>query len=126
MVDDFTVFFLVYALLIFVLGYNNYIQKRQFSIGVFAILFLCIAFLTSLKYTKFIDIKERNTRRAIALKLENSDDPKVINAINSFELSIARDSLVAEYFKNPNSLQKVSFHNYITKKYFLIKFTFNE
>lgn len=127
LVDEFTVFFLVYALLIFVIGYNNYIQKRQFSIGVFAILFLCIAFLTSLKYTRFIDIKERNTRRDIALKLENSDDPKVINAINSFELSIARDSLVAEYFKNPNSLQTVSFHNYITKKYldgYLSRFEF--
>ena len=116
-VEEFTVFFLVYALLIFVIGYNNYIQKRQFSIGVFAILFLCIAFLTSLKYTKFVDIKERNTRRDIALKLENSDDPKVINAINSFELGVTKDSLVVEYFKNPNSLQTVSFHNYITKKY---------
>lgn len=117
LIGDFTVFFLVYALLIFVIAYNNYIQKRQFSIGVFAILFLCIAFLTSIKYTKFIDLKERSTRRDIALKLENSDDPKVINAINTLELGITRDSLVVDYFKNPNSLQTASFHNYINKKY---------
>ncbi|RZL51147.1 MAG: HAMP domain-containing protein [Pedobacter sp.] len=114
---DFNVFFLVYALFLFVIGWNNYIQHRKFSIGVYAILFLCIAFLTSLKYTKFIDIKERNNRKGIAIKLENTDDPKVINSINSFELHIPTDSVVVNYFKNPESIKTFSFHNYITKKY---------
>ena len=117
LIDDFTVFFIVYALFIFVISYNNYAQKRKFSIAVFALLFLCIAFLTSLKYTKFIDIKERNTRKDIAFKLENTDDPKVINAISSFELGISSDSVVASYFKKPISLKTVSFDNYITKRY---------
>lgn len=117
LIIDFNVFFLVYALLIFVISWNNYIQKRKFSIGVFAIIFLCIAFLTSLKYTKFIDIKERNNRKGIAEKLLYSDDPKVISSISSFELGISSDSVVLNYFKSPNQIQTVSFHNYITKRY---------
>ena len=117
LLNDFDVFFLVYALLIFIIGWNNYIQKNRFSISIFAVLFLCMAFLTSLKYLRFNTLKERENRQTIAEKLFNSDDPKVINAIDSFEKNIASDSIVAKYFKKPNLTQPFSFHNYIEKTY---------
>lgn len=117
LIDNFTVFFLVYALLLYIIGWNNYIQQRKFSIAVFAMLFLCMAFLTSLKYTKYNDIKERNNRTTIADKLFYYDDPKVINAINSLEAGISSDSSIVEYFKTPSKTKSYSFRSYITKKY---------
>jgi two-component system nitrogen regulation sensor histidine kinase NtrY len=112
---NFNVFFLVYGLLVFIIAWNNYIQFKKFSIGVYAVLFLSMAFLTSLKYLKFNDIKERSNREGIVQRLD-VDDPKVINSIDSFERGILTDSLIVAYFKKP-TMQTVSFHNYIVKKY---------
>ncbi|RZL44295.1 MAG: HAMP domain-containing protein, partial [Pedobacter sp.] len=128
LVTDFNVFFLVYALLLFVIGWNNYVQERKFSIAVFAVLFLCMAFLTSLKYQKFTDNKEKSNRGSIANKLLYADDPKVINSIVSFERGISTDSTVTSYFKNPNGISTISFHNDIIKKYldgYLSRFDYN-
>ncbi len=116
-IDDFSLFYLVFALLIFIIAWNNYIQLGKFSIGVFALLFLCMAFLTSLKYIKFNSIKERENRSAIAEKLFISDDPKVINSIESFEKGVSSDSSIVRYFKEPMVMQTFSFHNYVTRTY---------
>ncbi len=113
----FTVFFLVYALFVFIIAWNSYIQFRKFSIGVFAVLFMSMSFLTALKYLKFNDIKERTNRETIVQKLLDTDDPKVINSINSYEGKISTDSVIVSYFKQPGRTQTFSFHNYISKKY---------
>ncbi|MGF1926144.1 MAG: sensor histidine kinase, partial [Bacteroidia bacterium] len=117
LVVDFNVYFLVYALFIFIISWNNYLQQRKFYIGVYALLFFCMAFLTALKYVKFIDLKERSVRQGIARKLKKTDEPKVISSITSFENKISRDSLIINYFKNPKSVQSYQIHNYITKNY---------
>lgn len=125
--DDFTVFFLVYGLLIFAIAWNSYIQYSRFSIGIYSVIFLSMSFLTALKYLRFNDIKERANREGIVEKLLNSDDPKVIIAIDSFEDSISRDSVVLAYFKAPNKVKPFNFHNYILKKYldgYLSKFDY--
>ena len=127
LLTGFNVFFLVYALLIFVIGWNNYIQQRKFSFRVFAVVFLCMAFLTSIKYIKFIGIKERATRSAIASGLLNVDDPKVINSIKTFETEITSDSLVKAYFNKAAPSNSFVFENYIIKKYldgYLSRFSF--
>ncbi len=118
LIDDFNAYFLVYALFIFIICWNNYIQERRFYIGVYAALFFCMAFLSALKYVKYIDIKERSMRRGIAQKLMQTDEPKVINSIISFENKIPNDSVVVDYFKHPeHTTQSFQIHNYITKKY---------
>jgi two-component system nitrogen regulation sensor histidine kinase NtrY len=114
---DFTVFYLVYALLIFMIAYNNKIQNSRFSISVMAVVFLCMATITSIKYIKFEDIKERNTRTGIADKLMYQDDPKVMNAIELLEHGLTADSQVVSYFKQPLLIQTTNFHNYISKNY---------
>lgn len=114
---DFNVYFLVYGLLIFIICWNNYVQQRKFYIGVYALLFFCMAFLTALKYIKFIDIKERSVRKGIAQKLKRTDEPKVIVSINSFENKISRDSLIVNYFKYPERTQSFQIHNHVTKNY---------
>lgn len=117
LIDDFTIFFLVYALLILVISWNNYIQFRRFSISVFAILFLCMAFLSAIKYIRFNDLKERNNRVSIAEKLLNTVDPTFIQSINSFEDSFSSDSSIISHFKDPKHIPTYSFQSYIAKKY---------
>lgn len=117
LIDDYTVYYLVYALLIFVVAWNNYKQSRRLSISIYALFFLSMAFLTSLKYLKFNDIKERSNREDMAQKLLDVNDPKVINSLVSFEEGISSDSLIVAYFKKPELMQPFGFHNYIEKKY---------
>jgi two-component system nitrogen regulation sensor histidine kinase NtrY len=97
----FSVFFIAYALLIFIMGWNIYIRKKKFSIGIFAALFFCLAFITSIKYLRFIDVKEKNKRYTIAQKLGSTDDPKIISSIESLENAVSSDVFIAEYFKQP-------------------------
>ena len=126
-IDEYDVFYIVYGLLIFIIGWNNYRQNNRLSIRVFAILFFCMAFLTSIKYLRFSDLKEHENRRAIAEKLMISDDPKVVNAIESFENSIANDSIIVSFFKKPNQQQSFKLDSYIGKKYvdgYLSRFEF--
>ncbi|KQC01610.1 ATPase [Pedobacter sp. Hv1] len=120
LIDDFSefdVFYLVYALLLFIIGWNSYVQKNRFSISAFATLFFCMASLTSIKYLRFNDLKEQSNRKIIAEKLTQVDDPKVINAIDSFEKGVSKDSIVVEYFKKPSQLQSFRLDSYINKKY---------
>jgi two-component system nitrogen regulation sensor histidine kinase NtrY len=97
----FSIFFIAYALFIFIMGWNIYIRKNKFSIGIFAALFFCLAFITSIKYLKFIGEKEKNKRYTIAQKLGSTDDPIVISAIESLEKVVSSDVFIAEYFKQP-------------------------
>ena len=113
----FTVFFIAYALFLFTVSYNIYVQRHRFSIGVFAAIFFCLAFISSIKYLKFNDIKERNNRYVIAQRLQSSDDPKVINSIESLGNGISNDLFIADYFKSPKSNRDLALQNYITKTF---------
>lgn len=130
---SFTAFFIAFGLLFFLLAYNIYVQRRRFSVSIFAMSFFCMAFITSIKYTRFADIKERNLRSNIARKLETADDPKVINAIDLFERGMSSDSFALSYFNNPVEYGEQSLQNHLEKTYFdgflsrfeLSMFTFN-
>lgn len=97
----FSIFFIAYAIFIFIMGWNIYIRGNKFSIGIFAALFFCLAFISSIKYLKFTDVKEKNKRYAIAQKLGYADDPKIISSIESLEKAVSTDAFIAEYFKRP-------------------------
>lgn len=114
---DFTVFFIAYSLFLFIVAYNIYVQNHRFSIGTFAAIFFCLAFISSIKYLKFNDIKERNNRYVIAQKLQSSDDPKVINSIESLGNGISNDLFIADYFKSPKSNRDLALQNYINKTF---------
>lgn len=114
---DFNVYFLLYALFIFIICWNNYVQERRFYIWVYAVLFFCMAFLTALKYIKYASIKERSLRRTIAQKIMETDEPKAIYSISSFENKISNDTLIINYFNHPQVTESFQLDNYITKKY---------
>lgn len=120
----FSIFFIAYALFIFIMGWNVYIRNNKFSIGIFAALFFCLAFITSIKYLRFTDGKEKDKRFNIAQKLGSADDPKIINAIGNLEKAVSTDAFIAEYFKRPilNSsfdlekhVNKILFDGYLTQ-----------
>lgn len=115
--SDFTVFFIAFALFLFIVFYNGYAQDNKFSIGVFASIFFSLAFISSVKYLKFNDIKERNNRYVIAQKLQSSDDPKVLNSIESLGNGISNDLFIADYFKSPASDRRLALQNYIKKTF---------
>lgn len=114
---DFTAFFIAFALFLFIVSYNIYIQHSKFSIGVFAAIFFCLAFISSIKYLKFNDIKERNNRYVIAQKLQSSDDPKVLNSIESLGNGISNDLFITDYFKSPGADRHLALQNYIKKTF---------
>lgn len=114
---DFTVFFIAFALFLFIVSYNSYIQNSKFSVSIFAAIFFCLAFISSIKYLKFNDIKERNNRYVIAQKLQSSDDPKVLNSIESLGNGISNDLFITDYFKSPGADRHLALQNYIKKTF---------
>jgi len=100
---EFTAFFIVYALVLFIIGRVSYVKGKSFSTGLLAILFFCLAFNTSIKYIKYKDIKERSERELLARKVQSSDDPNAIVALSKLERQLLEDEFLIRYFAN-NSL----------------------
>lgn len=115
--DHFTIFYLLYALVIFMIVYHHFTQKNRVSLWMMAVIFLGMSLISGIKYLKFEDIKERSQRINIAKKLLYEDDPKVINAIAILEKELETDPQISSYFKEPLLTQTYGFHNYLSKKY---------
>jgi len=124
----FTIFFVLYAFFIFIIGWNFYIRENKFSISVFAALFFCLASITSLKYQQFIDDKEQDKRIAIGQKLIAPDDISVISTIENLESGILSNNFVLDYFKRPALNSVLELRKNIDKQYldnFLPRFEYN-
>ncbi|MCX2582496.1 sensor histidine kinase [Pedobacter sp. MR22-3] len=96
---DFTAFFIVFALILFIIARGIYVQGIRFSVGLFAIVFFCLAFNTSIKYIKYKDIKERSLREPLARKIQSSEDPNAIISLGVFESQLLNDEFLVRYFK---------------------------
>ncbi|MFC3561473.1 sensor histidine kinase [Pedobacter jamesrossensis] len=100
LIHDFTAFFIVYGLVLFMVGRISYLKGKQFSVGLLAILFFCLAFNTSIKYIKYKDIKERSERELLARKVQSSEDPNAIIALGKLERQLLEDEFLVKYFTN--------------------------
>jgi len=126
--SDFSLFFIAYGLFIFIAAWNFYKRDNRFSIGIFAALFFCLAFISSIKYLNFIEVKEKYSRIAIAQRLVNTDDFKVISAIENLEDGIINNKFVQHYFKQPALNSEVELQKHINKQYlesYLPRFEYN-
>ncbi|MGQ7853632.1 ATP-binding protein [Pedobacter sp. WC2501] len=99
LVVDFNAFFIVFALVLFIVARAVYLKEKNFSIGMFAIVFFCLAFNTSIKYTKYKDIKERSLREPLARKVQSSEDPNAIVALGTLGDEIVKDNFLTSYFR---------------------------
>lgn len=95
---DFTAFFIVFALILLIVCRSIYVEKAKFSIGLFAIVFFCLAFNSSIKYIKYKDITERSLREPLARKVQSSEDPNAIVALGGLEGQLLNDQFLVRYF----------------------------
>jgi two-component system nitrogen regulation sensor histidine kinase NtrY len=124
----FSIFFVLYAFFIFIIGWNFYVRHSKFSVSVFAILFFCLASISSLKYQQFIDDKEKDNRIGISQKLVAPDDISVISTIENLENGILSNNFVLNYFKQPALNSVLELRKNIDKQYldrFLPRFEYN-
>lgn len=113
----FNLFFVAYALFILIIGWNFYMRKNAFSITIFALLFFCLAFISSVKYLRFIETKEKLNRHSIAQKLVATDDFTVIGVIENLERDIQYNKFVQNFFKHPALSSAAELQKNIDKKY---------
>ena len=99
LLTDFNAFFIVYALVLFIVARIVYLKETYFSVGLMAIIFFCLAFNTSIKYIKYKDIQERNlVREPLAKKVQSADDPDAIAALGKLERVLLEDPFLVKYF----------------------------
>lgn len=110
---DFTAFFIVFALVFFIVTRAAYIENKKFSIGLFAIVFFCLAFNTSIKYIKYKDITERSWREPMARKVQSSEDPNAVLALGSLEKQLLRDEFLLRFFSQDESSNYQVLKNHI-------------
>ncbi|MET0573802.1 MAG: HAMP domain-containing sensor histidine kinase [Pedobacter agri] len=110
---DFTAFFIVFTLILFIVCRSVYDEKAKFSVGLFAIVFFCLAFNTSIKYIKYKDITERSLREPLARKVQSSEDPNAIVALGSLEGQLLKDEFLIRYFNQNGKSNYAVLKNHI-------------
>jgi len=110
---DFTAFFIVFALVLFIIGRITYVKEKYFSVGLLSVLFFCLAFNTSIKYIKYKDIKERSERELLARKVQSSEDPNAIIALSKLERQLLEDEFLVKYFTNNQTANFAVLKNHI-------------
>ena len=99
--SDFTVFFLMFALILLVSGWSFYRHNHKFNLGTFIFCLLIFALIGSIKLSRFQFLKERESRKLLAARLESAGDPNAVLEFFNIEKEILSDRFVIDYFKNP-------------------------
>ena len=100
---EFSVYFLLFALLLLLAGWSYYQYKGKLNTGILVICILIYALIGSLKLSRFQFLKERESRKILAGKLESSVDPNAILLFYNLEHEIIKDNFIVDYFQNPLS-----------------------
>lgn len=114
--SDFTVFFMLFALILLVSGWSYYRYNQKFNLGAFIFCLLIFAVIGSIKLSRFQFLKERETRKLLATRLESSGDPNAVLEFFNIEKQILEDKFVIDYFQNPLA-SHAALHNRLVKLY---------
>jgi len=114
--SDFTIFFFLFAMILLISGWSYYRYNRTFNPGAFISCLLIFAVIGSLKLSRFQFLKERESRKQLATKLESSGDPNAVLLFFNIEQEIVKDKFVIDYFKNPLASQG-ALNNRLVKLY---------
>lgn len=125
--SGFTIFFLLFAMILFIAGWSFYRYNRKFNPGTFIICLLIFAVIGSIKLSRFQFLRERENRKLLISKLESSTDPNAILLFYNIEKEILNDPFVIDYFRNPLASQ-AALNNRLAKLYmagYLSRYDFN-
>ncbi|MDB5007844.1 MAG: hypothetical protein JWP45_2237 [Mucilaginibacter sp.] len=119
----FTLFYLLWALLVLVRGYSYKYHNAKLTSGAFAVIILICALISSIKLNYFESIKEQEVRKAYIQKLEVPDDVNSDEIFKKIERQIIADTSIIHYFKDSlrnttyvkTRLQKLYFNGYLSK-----------
>ncbi|MES3019729.1 MAG: HAMP domain-containing sensor histidine kinase [Bacteroidota bacterium] len=114
--SDFNIFFFLFAMILLISGWAYYRYNGKFNPGAFVICLLLFAVIGSLKLSRFQFLKERESRKILAAKLESSGDPNAVLLFFNIEKEILEDKFVIDYFKNPLASQG-ALNNRLVKLY---------
>ncbi|MGY3054563.1 two-component system nitrogen regulation sensor histidine kinase NtrY [Pedobacter sp. UYEF25] len=95
----FDVFFIAFFLVLFLVARSVYVENSKFHMGHFATVFICLSFITSVKYLDYKNIGEESLREPLARKVQSADDPNAILALNNLENKLLASKLLPEFFE---------------------------
>jgi len=101
--SDFTIFFLLFALILLIFGISFHHYEKRLTIGALIVCLFIFSLIGSIKLSRFQSLKERESRKLLATKLESSSDPNAVLLLLSLEKEILNDQFVIDFFKNPLS-----------------------
>lgn len=101
--SDFTVFFLLFALILLIMGISFDQHEQRLTIGALIVCLFIFSLIGSIKLSRFQSLKERESRKLLAAKLESSADPNAVLQFLSLEREILNDQFIIDYFKYPLS-----------------------
>ncbi|MDB5013524.1 MAG: two-component sensor histidine kinase, partial [Daejeonella sp.] len=121
--EEFSISFLLFSVIISIFLWIYYKHRERFSLGLFIISVLFFAVISSSKLARFQFLKERESRKLLATKLESSVDPNAVLLFLNLEQEIIKDKFVVNYFSNPlintstysNRLFKLYFTGYLSR-----------
>ncbi|HXI01325.1 MAG TPA: ATP-binding protein [Sphingobacteriaceae bacterium] len=123
---EFTILFLLVAGLIFLQAWRIFKSAGSYTAGYFIGIAFGFALIASYKLSHFQNVKEKEDRKELAVKLENADDPNTVLLFLNVEKQILKDSLIADYFiseKTKNVLTRRLQQQYFDG--YLSRYTFN-
>ncbi|GAB2986560.1 HAMP domain-containing sensor histidine kinase [Mucilaginibacter puniceus] len=120
---EFTLVYCFWAIIVLIRGYSYRYNNRSLSSGMFAVIILLYAFISSVMLNHFESIKEQDSRIQLANRLKKEDDPKAEELFKKIEKKIIDDKDVINSFKGKNFniiflknwLQKLYFDDYLSK-----------
>jgi signal transduction histidine kinase len=121
--SDFSVFFLLFALILLIASASFHKYNGRLNTGAFIVCLLIFALVGSLKLARFQFLKERESRKLLAGKLESSADPNAVLLFMNLEKEILNDKFIIDYFRNPlsshnalkNRLMKLYMAGYLSR-----------
>lgn len=100
---DFTIFFLLFAIILLITGISFHKNEGRLSNGALILCLLIFSLIGSIKLSRFQSLKERESRKLLASKLESSSDPNAVLLFLSLEREILSDPFIIDFFTTPLS-----------------------
>ncbi|MXV14951.1 sensor histidine kinase [Hufsiella ginkgonis] len=121
--QNFDIFFLLFALVVYLRGWAIYRKNNEFNLVILVATVLLFATIASIKLSRYQFIKDREARRVWAHRLDLSDDQNAVTYFNQFESNLVQDEDLTGYFDHTkperslmkNKLQKFYFDGYLTR-----------